>query len=117
MAQQEEKDAVAEGAEGEGDAVPEPEDKTKSYASYLAEQAEKKLSLAAQNVRKANEGSSKKFPEGTAIAREEEEDAYIAGSGGKNRRTRERKEKAFVELDGDRMLQQAPRDNFRGRGR
>jgi len=59
MAQAEEKDAIKEDAEGEADA--EPEDKSKSYAAYLAELAEKKLSLAAQNVRKANEGSSTKF--------------------------------------------------------
>lgn len=113
IAQADEKEAVAEDAEAE--AEPEPEDKTKSYTAYLAEQAEKKLSLGAQNVRKANEGSSKKFPEGTAISRDDEED-FIAGSGGKTKRQRERKEKAFVELDGDRMLQQAPRENFRGRG-
>lgn len=114
IAQADEKDAVAEDAEAQ--AEPEPEDKTKSYADYLTELAEKKLSLSAQNVRKPNEGSSKKFPEGTAISREDEED-FIAGSAGKSKRQRERKEKAFVELDGDRMLQQAPRDNFRGRGR
>ncbi|KAF2875417.1 hypothetical protein BDV95DRAFT_272942 [Massariosphaeria phaeospora] len=116
IAKADEKEAVVEAVQDEA-AEPEPEDKTKSYAAYIAEQAERK-SLAASNVRKANEGSSKKFPEGTAIPREEEEDAYIAGSGGKAKRERARKEKNVVELDGDRMLQQAPRDdNFRGRGR
>jgi plasminogen activator inhibitor 1 RNA-binding protein len=119
IAQKEEKEAIAEDAAAdEPEATPEPEDKTKSYTAYLAELAEKKLSLGASNVRKANEGSSKKFPEGTALARDEEDD-FIAGSGGKNKRTRERKEKAFVELDGDRMLSPPQREGgFRGgRGR
>lgn len=114
IAKQDEKAANAEDAEPQEEA--EPEEKTMSYSAYLAEQAEKKLSLAASNVRKPNEGSSKKFPEGTAINRDDEEE-FISGTGGKTKRTRERKEKAYVELDGDRMLQQAPRDNFRGRGR
>ncbi|KAF2249536.1 hypothetical protein BU26DRAFT_565179 [Trematosphaeria pertusa] len=120
IAKQDEKEAAADAApeNAEGEAAPEPEDKTKSYAAYLAEQAEKKLSLAAQNVRKANEGSKQKFPEGTPLSREEEEAAYIAGSGGKAKRQRERKEKNLVELDGDRMLAQPPREGgFRGRGR
>lgn len=104
-------DANAEAAE------PEPEDKTQSYASYLAEQAEKKLKLAAGNVRQANEGSSKKFPEGKAVSREGEED-FIAGSGGKAKRERERKQKEFVELDDAHLIKQENRDsNFRGRGR
>jgi plasminogen activator inhibitor 1 RNA-binding protein len=101
IAQAEEKDAIKEDAEDAAEA--EPEDKSKSYTAYLAELAERKLSLAAQNVRKANEGSSKKFPEGTALAREEQED-FMAGSQGKAKRERARKEKVHVELDGDRML-------------
>ncbi|KAF2275111.1 uncharacterized protein EI97DRAFT_459738 [Westerdykella ornata] len=95
---------------------PEPEDKTKSYAAYLAELAEKKLSLAAQNVRKANEGSSAKFPEGKPVTRDEDE-AYIAGSGGKAKRERERKQKEFVELDDAKLHREARDTSFRGRGR
>ncbi|RMZ69944.1 telomere and ribosome associated stm1 [Pyrenophora seminiperda CCB06] len=90
IAHAEEKDAVKEDAEAEAEA--EPEDKSKSYTAYLAELAEKKLSLGPQNVRKPNEGSSKKFPEGTALAREEQED-FMAGSQGKAKRERARKEK------------------------
>ncbi|CAI6333078.1 unnamed protein product [Periconia digitata] len=112
IAKQDEKAAVNEDAEAEAD--PEPEDKTKSYDAYLAELAEKKLALST-NVRKPNEGSSKKFPEGTAFARDEEED-FIAGSGGKAKRQRDRKEKAFVELDGDRMLAAPPREGGNSRG-
>ncbi|XP_014560599.1 hypothetical protein COCVIDRAFT_23251 [Bipolaris victoriae FI3] len=116
IAQAEEKDAIREDAEGEN-AEPEPEDKSKSYAAYLAELAEKKLSLAAQNVRKANEGSSQKFPEGTALSRDDQED-FIAGGQGKAKRERARKEKVHVELDGDRMLAPPPREGGgRGRGR
>ncbi|KAF1832221.1 hypothetical protein BDW02DRAFT_571290 [Decorospora gaudefroyi] len=117
IAQAEEKDTVKEDAEAENNPEPEPEDRSKSYAAYLAEQAEKKLSLAAQNVRKANEGTSTKFPEGTALSREEQED-FMAGSGGKAKRERARKEKVHVELDGDRMLAPPPREGGgRGRGR
>lgn len=116
IAQKDEKEAVAEDAAPEDVAEPEPEDKTKSYEQYLAELAQKKLDLGEQKVRKANEGSSAKFPEGKAVTREEDED-YFAGSGGKKQRTRERKEKAFVELDGDRLLQPPPRENTGGRGR
>jgi plasminogen activator inhibitor 1 RNA-binding protein len=115
IAQAEEKDAIREDAEAEAEA--EPEDKSKSYAAYLAELAEKKLSLAAQNVRKPNEGSSQKFPEGTALSRDEQED-FIAGGQGKAKRERARKEKVHVELDGDRMLAPPPREGGgRGRGR
>lgn len=108
IAKADEKDEaiVADTENAEPAAEPEPEDKTKSYAAYLAEQAEKKLSLGSSNVRKANEGSSKKFPEGKAIARDEEEAAYIAGSGGKNKRVRERAQKEFVELDNANLIKQ-----------
>lgn len=95
------------------DAEAEAEDKTKSYAAYLAEQAERNLNLGAPEARRPNEGGSKKFPEGKAITREEEEDAYIAGTGGKSKRERQRKEKTLVELD-DSRLHKEPRDSFRG---
>ncbi|KAJ9668279.1 hypothetical protein H2201_001709 [Coniosporium apollinis] len=89
--------AVVAGA-GEDIPPPEPEDKTKSYAEYLAELAEKKLQLGGGlEARKANEGAAKKFPEGKPLEREEGED-FIAGSGGKAKREREKKEKARLEL-------------------
>ncbi|KAF2738847.1 hypothetical protein EJ04DRAFT_549727 [Polyplosphaeria fusca] len=122
IAQQEQKEgAVAEGEaeggfDGEAAAEAEPEDKSKSYAAYLAEQAEKKLSLAAQKARQPNEGSKQKLPEGKELSRDEEDD-FIAGHGGKTKRTRERKEKSLVELDDTRPREER-RDNFgRGRGR
>jgi plasminogen activator inhibitor 1 RNA-binding protein len=111
----EKEDGPAVDATGEAAEVPEPEpeDKSISYAAYLAEQAEKKLSLAAKDVRKANEGSSAKFPEGKPITRDDEDEAYIAGSGGKAKRERERKQKEFVELD-DAKLHRETRDTTRG---
>ncbi|KAF2742762.1 hypothetical protein M011DRAFT_481386 [Sporormia fimetaria CBS 119925] len=112
MAAQEQKEAIADAA---ADVEPEEEDKTKSYAAYLAEQAEKKLKLAAENVRKPNEGSSQKFPEGKEVHREEED--FIAGSGGKSQRQRERKQKEYVELDDAKLHREAARESTRGRGR
>jgi plasminogen activator inhibitor 1 RNA-binding protein len=118
IAKAEEKDAVKEDAEAEA-AEPEAEDNTKSYVAYLAELAEKKLKLGEQSLRQANEGSSKKFPEGTAVTRTEED--FMASSSGKAKRERQRKEKVHVELDGDRMLAPPPREGGarggRGEGR
>lgn len=113
IAQKEEKEAVKEDAEAEA-AEPEPEDNSKSYVAYLAELAEKKLKLGEQNLRKANEGSSKNFPEGTQVTRQEEE--FFAGSGGKAKRERQRKEKVHVELDSERMLAPPPREGGASRG-
>ena len=80
------------------DAEPaEPEVKTKSYDDYLQEQAAKKLAIS-DNVRKANEGASKKFPEGKAFSRNADEEEYMAGSGGKAARFREKKEKVAVDM-------------------
>lgn len=95
--------------------MPEPEDNTKSYDQYLAEQAEKRLALSgnALEVRKANEGSKQKFPEGTAFARSTEEN-FIAPTGGKTKREKEVKTKTFVPLE-DRIYS-APDSGERGRG-
>ncbi|KAJ4993650.1 elicitor protein [Stagonosporopsis vannaccii] len=114
IAQKEEKEAVKEDAEAEA-AEPEPEDNSKSYAAYLAELAEKKLKLGEQNLRKANEGSSQNFPEGTQVKRQEED--FFAGSGGKAKRERQRKEKVHVELDSERMLAPPPREGGARGGR
>lgn len=91
----------------------EPEDKSKSYVEYLAELAERKLKIAAQEVRKANEGSKQKFPEGKEVTRQEEED-FMAGSGGKAKRERERKQKEFVALDDAKLHREAESSGFRG---
>ena len=100
---------------------PEPEDKSMSLTDYLAQQAEKKLALGGDlTARKANEGASKKMPEGKELTKEETE--YFAGSGGKKQRERERKEKNTLQLDHDiqareREAGRGGRGGGRGRGR
>lgn len=91
------------GAAGEAvgeDAAAEPEEKTKSYDEYLAEQAEKRLALgdSSLNTRKANEGSKQKFPTGTEFKRENEE--FFAGAEEKAKKERQQKEKNRLNLDG-----------------
>jgi plasminogen activator inhibitor 1 RNA-binding protein len=83
-----------------GDAdIPEPEDNTKSYTDYLAEQAEKRAAIGGDlAIRKANEGSKQQFPEGKAVNRNTED--YFAGSGGKQSRQKENKSKNLLTMDG-----------------
>ena len=82
---------------------PEPEDNSKSYADYLAEQAEKKLQLGGgvPEARKPNEGSKqdKKWAQAKPLKKDDEEDAYIAGKGEKAKRERQKKEKNVVDVD------------------
>ena len=82
--------------------TPEPEDNSRSYADYLAEQAEKKLALGANphQVRKPNEGSKQdgKWAEARALNKDDG-DNYISGKGAKEKRERQRKEKSYVEVD------------------
>ncbi|CAK4028983.1 hypothetical protein AC579_6407 [Lecanosticta acicola] len=97
--------AFSNGPDGETaaeDVSAEPEEKTKSYDEYIAELAEKRLALGGNlNVRKANEGSSQKFPEGKAFSRAEEDENFIAGSGGKAKKAKELQDKKErVTLDG-----------------
>jgi plasminogen activator inhibitor 1 RNA-binding protein len=109
-------------AAGEASAEPEPEDNSISYADYLSQLAEKKLALGTgvPEARKPNEGSKqdKKWANAKPIAKDEEED-FVAGSGGKAKRERERKQKQLLEID--QRFVEAPergRGGFRGgRGR
>lgn len=129
IAKADQKDALT----GDGDAAPtdgaadaaeaEPEDNSISYADYLAQLAEKKLALGTgvPEARKPNEGSKqdKKWANAKPISKEEEED-FVAGSGGKAKRERERKQKQLLEID--QRFVEAPerggRGGFRGgRGR
>ena len=85
------------------DAPAEPEaPKQLTLDAYLAEQANKKMSLAASNLelRKPNEGSTKKFKEGKEFKRSEQEESFIPGSGPKTKRERQQKEKHKVDLEG-----------------
>ncbi|KAK5173736.1 uncharacterized protein LTR77_002417 [Saxophila tyrrhenica] len=101
-------------------AAPEPEEeKTKSYDEYLAEQAQKRLALGNESlqVRKANEGSKQKFPEGTAVTRNTEEESFIAGSGGKARREKSNQQKKEqLTLDGQYYTAADSGDSRGGRG-
>ncbi|KAI3398439.1 hypothetical protein diail_9120 [Diaporthe ilicicola] len=118
IAQSEQKDAEAEDAEAEAQ---EPEVKQVTLEAYLAEQAEKKLALnSGTTTRKANEGvnskQEKKWADAKALVKDDNDD-FIAGSGGKKLRERERKQKVHVDIDG-RWQEPAerPREGRGGRG-
>jgi plasminogen activator inhibitor 1 RNA-binding protein len=124
LAKADEKAAVTEDGDApavnaEGKTVEEEEqDNSVSYADYLVQQAEKKLSLQAAATRKANEGTKedKKWASASELKKDDEEE-FIAGSGGKAKRARERKQKEVVEID-QRFVEQPSRDSGRGgRGR
>ena len=109
IASADQKDALT----GDGEAAPvdatapepetEPEDHSSSYSDYLAQQAEKKLALGGgiPEPRKPNEGTKqdKKWANAKPIPKDEEEEDFIAGTGGKSKRERERKQKQLVEID------------------
>lgn len=84
-------------------AEPEPEDNSKSYADYLAEQAEKKLRLGTgvPEARKPNEGSKpdKKWAQAKPLSKDEAEEDYFVGKGEKAKRERQRKEKTMLDVD------------------
>ncbi|KAI4138507.1 MAG: hypothetical protein L6R39_006757 [Caloplaca ligustica] len=98
---------------------PEPEDNSRSYADYLAEQAEKKLKLGAAplEARKPNEGSKqdKKWAQAKPLSKDEEEAEYIAGKGDKAKKEKQRKEKNVVDVDF--RYAEPARGGERGRGR
>lgn len=113
-------EAIAKADQKDGDAAEpiaeaEPEDNSKSYEEYLTELAEKKLALGAgvPEARKANEGSKqdKKWATAKPLTKEEEED-FVAGSGGKAKRERERKQKQVIDID--QRFQEAPERGGRG---
>lgn len=106
--------APAEPVSEEAAAPAEPEDNTKSYDQYLAEQAEKRLALGGDSLktRQANEGSKQKFPTGTEVKREAED--FFVGAEEKARRERQQKDKNRLNLDG--QYYAAPADS-RGGGR
>ncbi|KAM7195704.1 hypothetical protein V8F33_006553 [Rhypophila sp. PSN 637] len=116
QAQAEQKEAAEETIEEKEE---EPEDKSISYADYIAQQAEKKAALeaeAALRLRKANEGikDNKKWANAKPLTKDEDED-YFAGTGGKAKRERERKVKQVVEID-QRYVEPAHTGGRGGRG-
>ena len=93
------------GAPGEElgeDAAAEPEEKTKSYDEYLAEQAQKRMALGDNSLqtRKANEGSKQKIPEGSAFTRNPEEENFMIGGNLKAKREKHQTAKNTLNLDG-----------------
>lgn len=106
-------DAAAEEAE--------PEDNSVSYTDYLAQLEEKRAALGAAipEARKPDIAVDKKWANAKAITKEDEED-FVAGTGGKLKRERQRAQKQFVEID-QRYVEPAQsggRGGFRGgRGR
>ena len=112
----------------------EPEDNSRSYADYLAEQAEKKLKLGGgvPEARKPNEGAKdKKFENVKPVAKDGGED-FFSGKSEKAKRERQRKEKNILDIDikyvepqtgrgggdrGGRGRGRGDRGDFRGRGR
>ncbi|KAK4123298.1 hypothetical protein N657DRAFT_634463 [Parathielavia appendiculata] len=78
----------------------EPEEKTKTYDQYLAELAEKKLGLEAEKeIRKPNEGvKDDKWKDFAPLSKKPEEEELFAGSGGKAKRERTRKEKQTIPI-------------------
>lgn len=114
---------------------PEPEDNSRSYADYLAEQAEKKLKLGSGVLepRKANEGTkqNKEWQNAKPMSKEEQQVEYMSGKGEKAKKERSRKEKTKVDVDfsitdstnarggGERGRGRGrgDRGDFRGRGR
>ncbi|KAI4152882.1 MAG: hypothetical protein LQ340_002648 [Diploschistes diacapsis] len=96
-----------DGESGQAENVPstepaEPEDRSKSYDAYLAEQAEKRMNLGGVlKARKPNEGNKidKKWASAKPINQDDNEEAYIAGKEAKAGRQRERKEKQTLEID------------------
>ncbi|KAL1857842.1 hypothetical protein Plec18170_003066 [Paecilomyces lecythidis] len=117
-------EAVAKADENEPQtpAEEEPSEKSKSYAEYLAELAEKKSQeLGVKAARAPNEGvkTDPKWAQAKPLKRDEEEDAYIKGvKEEKGKREKQRKEKNLLEVD--MRFVEAPRgrgDGPRGRGR
>ena len=102
------------------EAEPEPEDNSKSYDDYLAEQAEKKLNLGSNlQARKPNEGSKvdKRWAQAKALSKDDAEEEYISAKAGKNARQRERKTKETVDIDHRFVEPGRGERGGRGRGR
>lgn len=122
IARTEEQQETAEGGAEGGEKEVEPEDKSKSYADYMAELTESKNEeLGSKPARKANEGAKadKMFGDAKELKKDEDEDAYIKGKEEKAKRERQRKEKAYVDVDLRYVEPARPtRGEFRGgRGR
>lgn len=111
-------DANAEQVNIDGEAQEqdaEPEDTSKSYADYVAEQAAKKLeSLGLKEARAPNEGAkeNKKWKSAKELTKEENADYFKGEDKARRERAREAK-KEFLDID---YSFKEPRETPRGRG-
>ena len=115
IAESEQKEALIEDAAGEEPA--EPEDKSISYADYLAQQSEKKAALdSGLKVREANEGAKldKKWANAKPLDHQDDEGVYFAGTAGKKQRERERKVKQTIDFDPRFLEPERPRGGHSG---
>ncbi|ESZ96924.1 hypothetical protein SBOR_2718 [Sclerotinia borealis F-4128] len=115
IAKTEAKEVVEAPAEAVAEDV-EPEDNSISYTDYLAQLEEKRAALGAATpeARKPDSKLDKKWANAKAIAKEEEED-FVAGTGGKAKRERQRVSKQVLEID-QRYVEPAERGGGGARG-
>ncbi|KAF7930213.1 uncharacterized protein EAE98_001684 [Botrytis deweyae] len=92
----------------------EPEDNSVSYADYLAQLEEKRAALnaATPEARKPDSKLDKKWANAKPISKEDEED-FVAGTGGKAKRERQRTQKQTIEID-QRYVEPTERAGGRG---
>jgi len=86
----------------EEQAEPEPEEKLKTLEDYKAELAARQANLGPPpSVRRPNEGSreNKKWANAVPLAKDDDEDAFIAPKEGKQKPPKERKTKQLLEID------------------
>lgn len=83
-----------------GEEPKEPVDTSKSFADYMAEKAAAG-DLSAKPVRTANEGSKadQKWANAKELKRDEDDTEYIKGKEEKSKAPKQRKEKAYVDVD------------------
>lgn len=96
-----------------------PEDSTKSYADYLAEQAAKKTEyLGVKEARQPNEGGkeNKKWKGAKELTKDGDDAEYFQGGEAKARRDRDRMRNAKERVEIDYSFKEQPREG-RGGGR
>ena len=93
-----EEEAAADDAKAELDAeASEPKVAAKSLADYFAEQASTSGQFAAKATRAANQGAEEKWSNAETIEKPQEQ--YIAGSSSKKLRSKQLKEKKFLDFE------------------
>jgi len=93
----------------------EPEDNTKTYQEWLAEQKKENIGGNLPEARKANEGvDDSQWKDAVALKKEEDDDILFAQTKeGKARKQKEKKEKTFIEFD---LPARSSGQSERGRG-